>query len=274
MENCAFIDIVTTGNDLYGRNNCPIQFCCEIFPLSEVFNKEKFYNPTRVKKFNIVPDEEILTTGYIRSSGLTKECLEKSVDSKTCFSLKDGLSVIYRLLSLLNDKGMFIVGYNHVAYDLEILNKNFKRVPDLDPVEFPDDKILDVMKLAEICIPLDKIGNYTMESVFTYISDNHSAMNSEYQRWGRSASTDIRITKTILTSLMDMNESFSDLVKRINEPHEVKIMNFGKYKGAPLEVVFENDKQYCNWLIRNKDISRTNPSLVNSIKKMMNTVVE
>ena len=274
MENCAFIDIVTTGNDLYGRNNCPIQFCCEIFPLSEVFNKEKFYNPTRVKKFNIVPDEEILTTGYIRSSGLTKECLEKSVDSKTCFSLKDGLSVIYRLLSLLNDKGMFIVGYNHVAYDLEILNKNFKRVPDLDPVEFPDDKILDVMKLAEICIPLDKIGNYTMESVFTYISDDPCAIVSEYQKWGRSASTDIRITKTILTSLMGTNKSFSDLVKKINEPHEVKIMNFGKYKGAPLEVVFENDKQYCNWLIRNKDISRTNPSLVNSIRKMMNTVVE
>lgn len=274
MENCAFIDIVTTGNDLYGKNNCPIQFCCEIFPLSEVFNKEKFYNPTRVKKFNIVPDEEILTTGYIRSSGLTKGYFEKSVDSKTCFSLKDGLSVIYRLLSLLKDKGMFIVGYNHVAYDLEIMNKNLKRVLDLDPVEFSNDKILDVMKLAEICIPLDKIGNYTMESVFTYISDDPCAIVSEYQKWGRSASTDIRITKTILTSLMGTNKSFSDLVKKINEPHEVKIMNFGKYKGASLEVVFENDKQYCNWLIRNEDISRTNPSLVNSIRKMMNTVVE
>jgi hypothetical protein len=274
MENCAFIDIVTTGNDLYGKNNCPIQFCCEIFPLSEVFSKEKFYNPSRVKKFNIVPDEEILTTGYIRSSGLTNDSLEKSVDSKTCFSLKDGLSVIYRLLSLLKDKGMFIVGYNHVAYDLEILNKNFKRVLDLDPVEFPDDKILDVMKFAEVCIPLDKIGNYTMESVFTYVSEDPSAMNSKYQKYGRSASTDIRITKSILTSFMDLNESFSDLVKKINEPHEVKIMNFGKYKGAPLEVVFENDKQYCNWLIRNKDISKANPGLVDSIRKMMNTVVE
>ncbi len=274
MENCAFIDIVTTGNDLYGKNNCPIQFCCEIFPLSEVFSGEKFYNPTRVKMFNIVPDEEILTTGYVRSSGLTKESLEKSVDSKSCFTLKDGLSVIYKLLTVIREKGIFLVGYNHVSYDLEILNKNLKRVLDLDPIEFPKDKVLDVMKLAEIRIPIDRIGNYTMESVLAYVSEDPNAIDKEYSRFGRGCSTDIRITKHILTSLMDMEESFSALVKKISEPREVRIMNFGKYKGASLKTVFENDKQYCNWLMKNNDISRTNPDLVNSIRKLMNTVVE
>ncbi len=274
MENCAFIDIITTGNDLYGKNNCPIQFCCEIFPLSEVFDKQKFYNPTRVKSFGIVPDEDILTTGYVRSSGLTNKSLEDSLDSKSVFSLKDGLLIAYRLLSLVRDKGMFLIGYNHIGYDLDILNKNFKRVLGLDPIEFPEDRILDVMKLAEISVPIEKIGNYTMESVFSCISELPNALVEEYHKHGRSASTDIRITKNILSSFMDLSEKFSDVVKRINEPREVKTMNFGKYKGAPLEVVFENDKQYCNWLIKNKDISKTNPDLVSSIRKMMNTVVE
>ena len=271
MENCAFIDIITTGNDLYGKNNCPIQFCCEIIPLSElfsqIFSSKKMY-------FNIVPDEEILTTGYIHSGGLTNESLEKSVDSKKCYTLENGLKVIYKLLTLIKDKGIYLIGYNHINYDLEILNNNFKRVLNLDPIVFSEDHIIDVMKLAELKIPITKIGNYTMESVFSYITDNPNALLEEYLKSGRGCCTDISITKQILKSFIDYSNTFSDINKMINEPYEVKIFNFGKYKGASLEKIFETDRQYFDWLIKNKSKITNHPNLISTIQKMIQTVSE
>jgi len=269
MENCAFIDIFTTHNDLYGHNNCPIQFCCELFTNNEIFEEDKFFKPERRKLFNIIPDEEILIPGYL-NSGIKNDDVRTS--DYNGLELKQALETIYKILKAFKEKGFFIIGYNHIVYDLEILNKNFQRVLNYDPIVFDKDKLIDVMKLAEMSIPVNEIGNYSMDSVMTFF---HSDCNKvQNLRINKSTATDIKITKMILIHFIEKGMTFSDISKMMNSEREVKVINFGKYKGASLETIFDIDKQYCNWLIKNKDIGTQNPSLVAALKKMFNTVVE
>jgi hypothetical protein len=272
MENCAFIDVFTTCNDLYGKNNCPIQFCCEIFTSSEVFT-DSFFSAKRKMLVNMIPDEEILVQGYI-NSGFKNEHDLKKVDA---LELREALTKIYNLLNVLKAKSFFIIGYNHMSYDMRILNESFKRVLSLDPIEFPKDKVIDLMRLAEIRIPVDRIGSYSMDSVLTYLADDYEDVRKIRSK-GKSTEIDIEVAKRIfhklMTGFMDPEVRFSDVVEFINSPHDVKVLNFGKYKGAGLMYVFENDRQYCNWLIKTKSMVDGHPDSVDAMKKLMNTVVE
>ena len=61
MDKVAFIDVFTTENDLYGSNNCPVLFRCEIMPeidflMGNVSGKKSV-------ELKIVPDERILPNG-------------------------------------------------------------------------------------------------------------------------------------------------------------------------------------------------------------------
>ena len=61
--NCAFINILTTMNDLYGCHNCPFSFGIDFISWDELGNE----NIHRFKKINMIPDEEILGTIIVRS---------------------------------------------------------------------------------------------------------------------------------------------------------------------------------------------------------------
>jgi hypothetical protein len=113
MENCIFIDIFTTQNDLYGKNNCPIQFCCEVFTNEELFDYEKLFNPERRKIFNIIPDEEISIPGFINSGFKTDDI--KSSDFNGV-ELVNALNTIYKLLSTFKNKNFYIIGYTCLYY--------------------------------------------------------------------------------------------------------------------------------------------------------------
>lgn len=271
MENCVFIDIFTTHNDLFGHNNCPIQFCAEFFSNPEIFDNEKFFKflPDRRKIFNIIPDEEILPSGYLNSGYKSSDVLTSDYNG---VKLEEGLETIYKLLNNLKDKKFYIIGYNHINYDLDILNKNFKRVLNLEPIEFSSEYLIDVMKLAEYKIPVDVIGNYTMDSVLVYLLNDYQKVQNLHLI--KSTVTDIKLTKIIFQKLIKENQSFSDVVKEMNSPRDINIVNFGKYKGAKISYIFENDLQYCNWLIKNKDMNKSHPNVINTIKKLFNTTIE
>lgn len=267
MENCVFIDIFTTQNDLFGKNNCPIQFCCEIFNNDEVFDGKTFLNPTRKKIFNIIPDEEIMIPGYI-TSGFNND--DVNTPDYNGVELTEALRIVHKLLTSFRERNFYIIGYNHITYDLEILNKSFKRVLNVEPVVFDSEHLIDVMKLSEMMIPVTEIGSYTMESVYTYLKKDH--LRFQEFKYSKSTATDIRITKIIFSHLIKEYTKFSDIVNLINSPRDVKIFNFGKYKGADIEYVFENDKQYCSWLMKHKDIVKQNKHLIEKIKMLYNTI--
>lgn len=267
MENCAFIDIFTTHNDLYGHYNSPVQFCCEIYKNDEIFNSDLFLNnPPRQKIINIIPNEPMMISGKIN--------IGYNIPSETNggVMLKDALESIYKLLKSFKEKNIYIIGYNHIDYDLRILNEHFEKVLNYEKIEFRKDYLIDVMKLAEKKIEVSFIGNYTMDSVYMFLKDDYDS----YRRLKdtRSTKTDILITKEIFSKLVDINGhdetslKFSDVVKMINEPKEPTCFNFGKYKGALISDIFTKDRQYISWLTRNADIRNKNPDLFNALKNM------
>ena len=117
MENCAFVDIFTTQNDLYGSHLCPIQFCCEIFTNSEIYDDDAFYVPKRRVPLNMIPDEKIMMPGFV-SSGISSDFV--SSPDYGGFRLKDGLERIYHVMKSISDRGLYVIGYNHVNYDIKI----------------------------------------------------------------------------------------------------------------------------------------------------------
>jgi hypothetical protein len=267
MENCVFIDIFTTQNDLYGKNNCPIQFCCEVFTNEELFDYEKLFNPERRKIFNIIPDEEISIPGFINSGFKTEDIKTSDFNG---VELVEALNTIYKLLSTFKNRNFYIIGYNHIRYDIEILNAHFKRILNLEPIVFDEHHVIDLMKVAENKISIDKIWSYSMESVLTYLTKDCNMYKS--LRTNRTTATDIKITKMIFKEFFYEYMSLSEISEKSGEIQNVDILNFGKYKGAKIDYVFENDKQYCSWLTKNKDIIKQNKKLIEKIISMYNIV--
>jgi hypothetical protein len=264
MENCAFVDIFTTQNDLYGSHQCPIQFCCEIYTNAELHDDNELYNPKRRVVLNLVPDEKIMMSGFV-ASGISDEMVKTS--DYNGYPLKDGLEKICHVLRSMIDKGVFIVGYNHIGYDLKILNEHFMRILGVDPLDFRKELLIDVMKMSEKAIPVSEIGNYTMDSVFAYLFRDVKRLSSI--RTNRSTATEIRLTKMMFTELVKRsfsgNPTLSDVSRWLNSAHMVDVMNFGKYKGLSLEEVFGLDQKYLNWIRGNKDMKASNPDLVESV---------
>lgn len=265
MENCAFVDIFTTQNDLYGSHQCPIQFCCEIFTNSEIFDDDVFYNPKRRVMLNLIPDERIMMPGFV-SSGISPDFVNTSDYSG--FELKVGLEKIYNVLKSITEKGLYVVGYNHVNYDLKILNEHFTRILGVNPIQFDRKLMLDVMRMSERMIPLIEIGSYSMDSVFAYLfGDVRKLMNL---RMNRNTSTEIRLTKMMFREIVKRtlpgNPELYNVSEWTNRPLDVSVMRFGKYKGLPLSRVFELDQKYLNWIRGNREMKASNPELVNAVE--------
>lgn len=272
----VFLDIFTTQNELYDSHNCPIQFTYEEFDESDIYDKDKFIvNVENRKTFNIIPDEDIMTSGHITSSISNDDIKDEEFEGK---SLHESLSEIYNLLKNAKDSGYFIAGFNHVNYDLNILNQHFSRILNVnEPLVFDKSRIIDVMKFSEYLIPVKKIGNYSMDSVFVYLFKDLNKLNS--LRHVKSTITDINITKIILLKILstlkkDKKFTCGEIVKIINMLEEKnEYINFGKYKGLKIEEVMKTDSQYLTWMMNNKSFKEQNPVLIGKIKKMIDNSV-
>ena len=266
MENCAFVDIFTTQNDLYGSHQCPIQFCLEIFTNSEIYD-DVFYSPKRRVMLNLIPDERIMMPGFV-TSGISPTSVSSS--DYNGFELKVGLERIYHILKSISDKGLYIIGYNHVNYDLRILNEHFVRILGDAPIVFDKKLMLDVMRMSERLVSITETGSYSMESMFAYLFGDIRRLSN------------IRLNKTTAAELRLTKMMFREIVKRVfqekpelhsisewtNLPLDASVMRFGKYKGLPLEKVFELDQKYLNWIRGNKDMKLSNPELVEAVERI------
>lgn len=271
MQQAAIIDIFTTHNDLYGGHNCPIQFCCEFVTDDDMNNNETtngFMSPSVRKVFNIIPDEPIMMGGYVTSGFRTEDTMSSDYGGH---DLKTSLTAIYKILTAVKKRKIFLVGYNHVCHDLKSLNENISRVLGEEPVEFSNDRTIDIMKFSESVIPVDRIGNFSIESVFTYVEQNCIRLNN--LRINKSTATEIRLTKMIMLGLLRLlgkKMSFSDIVGFIDESERNQdIFTFGKYKGLKYSDVFKLDIGYLTWIVGNREIVKMNPHLVENIGKLL-----
>lgn len=274
MQQAAFIDIFTTQNDLYGKNNCPIQFCCEFISdddMNDTEHPEKFMNPSRRKVFNIIPDESIMMSGYIESGFKTEDTKTSDYNGQP---LDVSLAAIQRILNAVESREIFLIGYNHVNYDIKLINENLLRVLGVDPCVFNNNRVIDVMRLAESVIPIHEIGNYSMDSVFTYLEGSPIRLSG--LRQNKSTVTELKLTKMIMLSLIKRigkRMSFSDIVGFIRDQEQNQdTFTFGKYKGMKFSDVFNIDIGYLSWISNNAEISKSRPRLVDNIKKILSEV--
>lgn len=272
MNKLACIDIFTTQNDLFGKHNCPVQFSYQVFDESDIYDKGKFIlNPENSNTINIIPDEDMSMAGY-RTTGMNDDYIKSGEYNGV--ELSQALENIYGVLTDFLNNGYYIMGYNHVKYDLDILNSSFERVLQKSRIDFPKDKIIDVMEFAENIISVTKCGNYATDSVFLALTNDLTKL--ETLKSVKSTLTDMKLTKLILMMLLnkistERKFTCSEIVTIIDKlKRKVNRFNFGKYKGLTLEEVFKKDTQYVSWLLKHTD----KQYLTEKLRAMMNNMVQ
>jgi len=257
MNKALLIDIFCTGQDGYGSLNNPFQANYQVFENG---------NLVLDKQIDINPKEDI--------TWAAKSSLNVMPDRSRGVSLEDALAEIYDVMSKCRDEGAFLMGYNHMSYDIRILNDHFEKVLGKPRIEWPLDKTIDVMTLSQLTFPYREIGNYTVESCLSYIDMNLRGVREWHEN--RSCRADNAVTMKIYGKCCSDNnldqKSYSDVATFIYMPREVVEMTFGKYKGMPLVNLLKEDYGYVSWLMRNDEIRNKNPNLVASLRKLIQTM--
>lgn len=262
--NCAFLNILTTMNDLYGSHNCPFSFGIDLISWDELGNE----NIHRFKKINMIPDEEILGNGMSVHEIINADF---KIDEFNGISLKDGLTEIYNILKKLNDTETYLIGYGLLNFDLKVLNEHFERVLNKQKIEYNSNFIIDVETIAKKCCDVSYCGNYSLKSVLaTYTNFNiyHRLTDKTKTNYGNINATRYMLYNFI--KFYDIGQLPSDIVKFINEPQDIKVFQMGKYKGAPIEEIFNKDKQYFSWILKNKHVYENDKDLLVKVQNLMN----
>jgi hypothetical protein len=269
MENCAFIDVFTTMNDLFGSKNCPIMFRCDMSTWKDLFSGL----PSKSKTICMVPDEKILGNGTA-FHGYTNDSIELlASQDKGWATLWDGLSRIHYILSFLVENGYYVVGYGLKGYVLKVLNENFERVLERKPLKFDEKKLIDVENLAKLIVDIGDCGNYNKNSVLA------SLKNISFDQYGpeKTLKTEIAKTKVILTELITRgnvkNEghmtSFEEVSDFLCSPHPVEYFQVGKYKGMNIEEAFVKDRQYFSWIMKNSKFFENDKNLLLKVESLL-----
>jgi len=264
MKALAVIDTLTTMNDLKGGNNCPIAF------MVDVFEEEKFFsgdaNP-KTKNIFLKPDELILGSG-ISLHGITNEDISYG-NFEPLFELGEGLEKIYTILSVFSKNMFYVAGYGVESFDLKVLNENFKRVLGKEPIVFDKKHIIDVERLSKLLVDVRKCGNYSQSSVMAAesYSDYVGLLGISQER--RS----INMTEALLGRLVrnhEIGNSLEEISDFISKPHDVEVFQSGKYKGMKIEEVYNIDRQYFTWILKNRGFYENDPDMIEKVKSIIN----
>jgi len=183
-------------------------------------------------------------------------------------------------LNELNNEDNYLIAHN-LPFDLGMLEKhNFKNEYQLI------DTLKCAMHLFDVKVPhvsaglgqedlieeeiLDKtnniVPNYKLQT-FRYKLFSKEEESEEAKKYGveikaHDAIGDVLILKMFLKALFfraketyDLKnlEVMSKLVELSSKPAKVKMFLFGKYKGMTFEDVFQTDRGYLEWLLREQD---------------------
>lgn len=274
MENCAFIDVFTTMNDLYGSKNCPIQFRCEVSSWEEMMSGLN----AKAKQINMIPDEKILGNGTA-FHGFTNSSIEiMSLDPDRFgkwMSLYEGLSKIHFIMSWFSDNGVYVIGYGLKEYVLKVLNEHFERILKKEPIKFDEGRIIDVESLSKLFVDVNDCGNYCKNSVLANLKKDVV----DYFTSKRTIKNEIAKTRVILDELIcrgNLNTnwhmgSFKEISDFLSSPHPVEYFRVGKYKGMKIEDAFMKDRQYFSWIMKNSRFFENDRNLLLKVESLLNS---
>lgn len=263
-----FIKLLTTQNDLYGRNNCPVIFRCELYS-DESFQNGNLENldskPDGISEIKMIPDEPILASGRAFLGFDTDEHKPENFDKFV--PLEDGLKKIHRILDSVLKGDIRIAGFGLKRHVLNILNESFRRVLNVEPLVFPENKLIDVLQYAMVKIPVEKIGAYTMQSLQTYF--NLDGRETE----AKSARIQLFFIRELFGRLaaLDCECSFDEVSHSLSSTKKLETFSIGKYKGRKIQDVMNDDKQYCRWFISNSSRYDNAQLIAEKLKELFNS---
>ena len=195
------------------------------------------------------------------------------------------LCQVHDIISKCKERGFYLIGFNHVSYDMEILNENFTKYLEGErfndspkTITFDKDKIIDVMTLAGLTYDKKIIGSVSMGACFTYISYEKSDISS-VENWKNNEKTcegDNDVTLEIYKDCLrrDNLTDFKSVSDFIYSPRKYETFPFGKYKDFKISDVFHKDYGYVKWLMTYDKANLNYPGLIESIKDVISSDVD
>ena len=257
------VRVLPTDNTLYGNANNPLHVGIQTYDLDKESQKE-------CSLIKMIPEEEIPVSTTVRT-GISKESIEQDIENEpgSWIPLKEGLKKIHAILKAAHDGGWWSIGFNHVSYDMKILNDNFRKF-GMEEICFDREKTIDLMMVAENILDFRKVGSFNFPTVYSMLCASKSGILPEYFQTTRTdVEFECRCLVELVSRTVNIDEDFQDLWNFAHGPRKITGMTFGKYKGLTLEEVAVKDNGYLCWIIRNKEIGQKNPNLVQSCKDVL-----
>jgi DNA polymerase III subunit epsilon len=225
-----FFDLETTGTNVVSDRIVEIAYL-KIFPDGREESKTIRLNPT-------IPIDPRATAIH----GISNE------------DIKDAPTFKEIAQSLVNSfEGADFAGYNSNKFDLPLLAEEFLRL-DID-FDLKKRKFIDVQVIFH------KMEQRTLSAAYKYYCEKDLEN-------AHSAEADTRATYEVLLSQLDRYSNLENDVDKLSEfssqtrnvdfvgriilnEKDVECFNFGKYKGVPVEDVFEKDPAYYGWMMNN-----------------------
>lgn len=225
-----FFDLETTGLNV--ASDRIIELCyLKIFPDGREESKTIRLNP-----------EMPIDPKAMAVHGITNE------DLKDCPTFK---SIAKTLVNTF--EGCDFAGYNSNKFDLPVLAEEFLRCD----VDFD----LKKRKFIDVQVIFHKMEQRTLSAAYKFYC------NCDLEN-AHGAEADTRATYEVLKSQLDRYNDLENDIDKLSDfsaqtrnvdfvgrivlnEKDVEVFNFGKYKGVPVEEVFEKDPGYYGWMIGN-----------------------
>ena len=225
-----FFDLETTGLNI--ASDRVIELCyLKIFPDGKEESKTIRINP-----------EMPIDPKSIAVHGITDN------DVKDCPTFK---SIAQTLANSF--EGCDFAGYNSNKFDLPLLAEEFLRCD----VDFD----LKKRKFIDVQVIFHKMEQRTLSAAYKFYC------NADLDN-AHGAEADTKATYEVLKSQLDKYKDLDNDIDKLSDfsaqtrnvdfvgrivlnEKDVEVFNFGKYKGVPVEEVFERDPGYYGWMIGN-----------------------
>jgi DNA polymerase-3 subunit epsilon len=226
-----FFDLETTGTNVVSDRIVELSYL-KVFPDGREESKTMRLNPT------IAIDPKATSI-----HGISNE------DVKDCPTFKEIAQTLVNTF-----EGADFAGYNSNKFDLPLLAEEFLRV-DID-FDLKKRKFIDVQVIFH------KMEQRTLGAAYKFYCDKDLEN-------AHSAEADTRATYEVLQSQLERYANLENDVDKLSEfsaqtknvdfvgriilnEKGVETFNFGKYKGVPVEEVFQKDPAYYGWMMNNE----------------------
>lgn len=236
-------------------------------------NKEYYEKFDELFSSNVPIKIEAMATHGIRNEQINDK--PKFKDSKFLNKLNE-----------LNNNTNYLIAHN-LDFDLGMLKK----------YGFDNKlKLIDTLQCSKHCYEINeqindiyKLPNYKLQT-FRYLLLTENEENEESNKYkieikAHNAIGDVVILKLFLRKLYERVQNkyklktkdvLDKLVNLTKKPAEVKILNFGKYRGETIHEIYKKDSGYIKWLYneqtkqKNNNDSNYDKNLYYTLDKIMN----